>query len=96
MIVVLDTNVLASGVLGFHRSNSVPGMLLRRWRAGAFTLIVSEHILAELVRTFANPFFTSRLSAQQIEAALAALRAGAVSSPSPFEWRASLLIQRMI
>ena len=80
MIVVLDTNVLASGVLGFHRSNSAPGMI-RRWRAGAFTLIVSEHILAELVRTFANPFFTSRLNAQQIEAALAALRAGAVIQP---------------
>jgi len=60
-------------------------MLLRRWRAGAFTLIVSEHILAELVRAFANPFFTSRLSAQQIEAALAALRAGAVIQPITFQ-----------
>jgi uncharacterized protein len=84
VIVVLDTNVLASGVLGFRRSNSVPGMLLRRWRAGAFTLVVSEHILAELVRAFANPFFTSRLSAQRIEAALATLRAGAVIQPITF------------
>jgi putative PIN family toxin of toxin-antitoxin system len=81
VIVVLDTNVLASGVLGFHRSKSVPGMLLRRWRAGTFTLTVSEHILAELVRTFSNPFFTSQLDRQQIEAALATLRTGAVIQP---------------
>ena len=81
IVVVLDTNVLASGVLGFDRTNSVPGMLLRRWRAGTFTLVVSEHILAELVRTFANPFFTSRLSTQQVEVALATLRAGTVIQP---------------
>ena len=96
IVVVLDTNVLASGVLGFRRSNSVPGMLLRRWRAGAFTLIVSEHILAELVRTFANPFFTSRLSAQQIEAALATLRAGAVIQPITIRVASVATHQRMI
>ncbi len=76
--VVLDTNVLASGVAGFPNPDSTTGELLRRWRARAFVLVVSEHILAELDRTFANRYFTSRLSDEQITAAMETLRSSAV------------------
>ena len=61
IVAVLDTNVLASGVAGIAREESTPGDLLRRWRAKAFTLVVSEPILTELVRTLTNPYFRSRL-----------------------------------
>ena len=51
IIAVLDTNVLASGFIGEDKPDSTPGELVRRWRANTFTLVVSEHILAELADT---------------------------------------------
>lgn len=77
IVAVLDTNVLASGILGIARPESTPGELLRRWRAKAFTLVVSEPILVELARTLANPYFSSRLSPADIAAALAQLQTDA-------------------
>ena len=71
IVAVFDTNVLASGIAGIARPESTPGELLRRWRAKAFTLVVSEPILTELVRTFTNPYFSRRLSPADIAAALA-------------------------
>jgi putative PIN family toxin of toxin-antitoxin system len=71
IVAVLDTNVLASGVAGAARLESTPGELVRRWRARQFTLVLSEPILAELVRTLSNPYFQSRLSPAQIDEALA-------------------------
>lgn len=47
---------------------------MRRWRDGAFILLVSEHVLAELERTLANPYFMSRISRNQVDQALATLR----------------------
>jgi putative PIN family toxin of toxin-antitoxin system len=78
---VLDTNVLASGVAGIARPESTPGELLRRWRAKAFVLVVSEPILAELGRTFTNPYFASRLSPTDVDAALARFRTEARIQP---------------
>lgn len=74
IFVVLDTNVLASGIAGIARQESTPGELLRRWRARAFILVVSAPILTELGRTLTNPYFRSRLSPTEIEAAFARLR----------------------
>ena len=74
IFVVLDTNVLASGIAGIARQESTPGELLRRWRARAFTLVVSAPILTELGRTLTNPYFRSRLSPTEIEAAFTRLR----------------------
>ena len=81
IVAVLDTNVLASGVAGIAREESTPGELLRRWRAMAFTLIVSEPILTELARTLTNPYFRNRLSTADIEAALARLQTDARIQP---------------
>jgi putative PIN family toxin of toxin-antitoxin system len=79
IVAVLDTNVLAAGFIGLTKSDSVPGELLRRWRAKQeFTLVVSEPILAELALVFRRPYFTDRLSEQEIDDAFAGLRAGAV------------------
>lgn len=62
---VLDTNVLASGFVGFERRASTPGELLRLWTYDAFELIASEPILAELERTFQDRYFSTRLSPER-------------------------------
>ena len=81
IVAVLDTNVLASGIAGIARPESTPGELLRRWRAKAFVLVISEPILAELGRTFTNPYFASRLSPADLAAALARFRTEARIQP---------------
>lgn len=81
IVAVLDTNVLASGFIGEEKPDSTPGELVRIWRARGFTLVVSEHILVELAETFTDPYFTRRLSASAIAAALDVLRADAVIQP---------------
>ena len=81
IVAVLDTNVLASGFISEDKLDSTPGELVRRWRAKSFTLVVSEHILAELNDTFTDPYFTRRLSAAEIAAALDSLRIDAVIQP---------------
>ena len=78
IVAVLNTNVLASGFAGLARRDSTPGELLRRWRAGGFLLVVSDPILQKLARTFRNPYFASRSSATEIEAAMVELRADAL------------------
>ena len=62
---VMDTNVLASGVVGFLQPSSTPGQLLHRWREKQFELVVSDHILGELAPTLANPYFREHLTPQQ-------------------------------
>ena len=72
--VCLDTNVLASGVLGAKNPRSAPGAILRAWRDGAFRVVLSEHILEELARTLREPYFRARLTQEEVEAAVRALR----------------------
>jgi predicted nucleic acid-binding protein len=48
LAVVLDTNVLLSGLAC---PASVPGRLIAAWRFGALEVVLSEFILAELRRT---------------------------------------------
>jgi putative PIN family toxin of toxin-antitoxin system len=74
MRVLLDTNVLASGLAGLHRPDSTPGELLRRWRAQQLTLVVSDHLLAELARTLTAPYFAARIRPAQTQTLLSALR----------------------
>jgi putative PIN family toxin of toxin-antitoxin system len=70
---VLDTNVLASGFAGYTTPTSVPGELVRRWRNEEYTLVVSEPILEELARAFANSYFRRRLTFSEIHDAFARL-----------------------
>lgn len=74
MRVVLDTNVLASGIIGFQNQRSSPGQLLRAWRSRRFELVLSDHILSELERTLQTPYFQRRLSPLQVARVLALLR----------------------
>ena len=45
--VVLDTNVLVSGLA---YPDSIPGRIVRAWRAGALDVVLSHYILDEFVR----------------------------------------------
>jgi putative PIN family toxin of toxin-antitoxin system len=61
--VVLDANTLASGAV------AAPGTTLAevidRWMSDEYDVVLSQAILTELHRTFANPYFTGRLSIQE-------------------------------
>lgn len=64
---------------GFVRSNPTapPAQLVELWNAGAYSLAVSQHIITELDRTFAQPYFQQRLTPEEIANALAALHTDA-------------------
>jgi putative PIN family toxin of toxin-antitoxin system len=64
---VLDTNVLASGALGFTGGVTPPALLLHQWRAGRFRLIISDYIEEELRKTFAQPYFKRRIRTEDRE-----------------------------
>lgn len=62
---VLDSNVLLSAAVGYRAPRSTPGALLRMWRAGAFDLITSGSILAEVERALGKPYFMRRVTPTQ-------------------------------
>jgi len=64
---VLDTNVLASGVLGLTGGVTPPALLLHQWRAGRFGLIISNYIEEELRKTLAQPYFKGRIRSEDRE-----------------------------
>lgn len=64
--VVLDTNVLVSGAAGFLNPQSNPRKILQCWRANEFQLIISNPILSEAASTLQKPYFTHKLSSEQI------------------------------
>jgi len=71
MRVILDTNVLISGLLVAH---GVPAKLLDAWERGAFTLIACNALIAELREVAARPFFRERLGAGAVEVLAGGLR----------------------
>lgn len=73
--VVLDANVLAPG---FTSTGSASSRLVDLWRGGAYDLVLSEHLLAELARTFADPYYRARVSPEQVMRTLTLLRQEAV------------------
>jgi putative PIN family toxin of toxin-antitoxin system len=80
--VVLDTNVLASGLASFRNPASTVAALLRLWRLGAFALVTSEYILTELSNTLHRPYFRQRLTPQQINSAISLFRSEATITPT--------------
>lgn len=62
--VVLDTNVLLSGIA---YSGSVPGKLIAAWRHGALELVLSSYILDELRRVLPRLARRHGLSADEID-----------------------------
>jgi putative PIN family toxin of toxin-antitoxin system len=78
MLVLLDTNVLASGIFGLRSgSKSAPAQILRQWNRGLFDLLISEHILLELERTLSNRYFSARVSSGELRWHLRTLRVDA-------------------
>jgi predicted nucleic acid-binding protein len=75
---VLDANVLAPA---FANPTATAGRLIALWQAGGFDLVVSEHVIAELRRTYTDPYYARRLTSQQVEAAVALLRTEAIVTP---------------
>jgi putative PIN family toxin of toxin-antitoxin system len=72
--VVLDANVLVSALLS---KAGAPGRLLALWLEGAFELVVSEALLAELGRALAYPKLREHISGEDAAAFIALLRATA-------------------
>ncbi|MFL5761423.1 MAG: PIN domain-containing protein [Thermomicrobiales bacterium] len=52
--VLLDAHVLAPGFLD---SVSASTYLIDLWRQGVYELVVSEHLLQEVARTYTKPYF---------------------------------------
>lgn len=74
MRAVLDANVLAPGFLGTTRTSA---QLIRIWRQSAYELVISEHLLGEVVRTYTDPYFRRRINAAESARIVALLRAQA-------------------
>jgi uncharacterized protein len=70
MRVILDTNVLISGLLV---ANGAPAKLLDLWEQEAFTLVACDTLMAELREVAARPFFRERLRASTVELLAAGL-----------------------
>ena len=74
MRVVLDVNVLVSALLS---GSGAPGRLIALWLEGAFELVVSEELLAELGRALAYPKLREYISREDAAEFIALLRATA-------------------
>jgi len=62
--VVLDTNVLLSGIA---YPQSIPGRLLLAWRQGAFELLLSEYIIEEFRRVMPRLVHRHGLSSAEVD-----------------------------
>lgn len=67
MRVVIDTNVLVSGVIASH---GAPRRILEAWHAGRFTLVTSEVIIAEVMRVLHYPRIYQRYNLAKDDVAL--------------------------
>ena len=84
MRVLLDTNVLVSGIVGTANADSVPGLIITLWELRAYDLLVSPEILVEVERVLARPYFARRISAEETGQVLSLLLTYAeLNMPSP-------------
>lgn len=78
LTVLLDTNVLVAGIANLRHVKSPPGLIVSAWLKGAFTLVTSEYLIAELHTAFGDRYFRHRVTAQELAAAVDQLRRIAV------------------
>lgn len=78
MRVVLDANVLAPA---FVNPAAAAGRLIGLWRADVIELVVSAPILAELRRTFEDPYYARRITPSLVDAAVTLLQNEAIVVP---------------
>ena len=75
MLVVLDTNVLVSGLA---YAGGPPGRLLKAWWAGAFRIASSDFVLGELTRVLPRMSARTGMSPKELRDFLDSFRATAV------------------
>jgi uncharacterized protein len=78
---VLDPNVLVSAFIS-QRGGS-PDLIVRAWREGAFELVVSPQVIAELTDVLAKPKFALQAADGRAEAYLDALAGDAIHIEDP-------------
>lgn len=78
---VLDPNVLVSAFIS-ERGGS-PDRIVRAWREGAFELVVSPQLIAELVDVLGRPKFAVQAAEGRAEAYIAALAGDAINIDDP-------------
>lgn len=71
MRAVLDPNVLIASLLS---GSGAPAQIVSRWLAGEFELVISEALLAELVRALAYPKIRKRIAEAEASAFVELLR----------------------
>ena len=80
MRAVLDPNVLISALLS---PRGAPAQIVSRWRAGAFELVVSNLVIAELQRALGYPKLRDRVSPEESAELVELLRAAAHVADDP-------------
>jgi putative PIN family toxin of toxin-antitoxin system len=78
---VLDPNVLVSAFIS-QRGGS-PDRIVRAWREGAFELVVSPQLIAELTDALARPKFALQAADGRADAYIAALVGDAIEIDDP-------------
>jgi putative PIN family toxin of toxin-antitoxin system len=77
---VVDVNVLVSALL---QPDGAPARLVRAWLAGAFELIASAQLVAELVDVGVRPALRRRIDHAALEALVTTLHAEAIFVEDP-------------
>ena len=78
---VLDANVLVSAFIS-QRGGS-PDRIVRAWRGGAFELVVSPQLIAELTDVLTRPKFALQAADGRAEAYIAGLAGDAIQIEDP-------------
>lgn len=77
--VVLDTNVLAAGIVGTHLDWQTPPTRIQiAWLAKQFDLLISDHVLEELRRALGRPWFIARIDQLTCDRAIEQLLRSAI------------------
>lgn len=78
---VFDANAVVSS---FPADTGTFALLVERWRAGAFGLVLSEYMFDEIIIAWSKPYWRARMSQHEIESALTLLRRDAEITPITF------------
>lgn len=78
---VLDPNVLVSAFIS--QGGGSPDLIVRAWRGGAFELVVSPRLIAELTDVLFRPKFALQAADGRAEAYVAALAGDAIQIEDP-------------
>lgn len=78
---VLDPNVLVSAFIS--QRGSAPDVIVRAWREGAFELVISPRLIAELSDVLGRPKFERQAGEGRAEAYIAAFAGDALRIDDP-------------